>query len=118
MATVRFDNREIDCIPLRRNDDGSVVMISNQHAARLTVGTEFLAKPSEIVAMDESELSSPVMPKPSPKSWASLEAAMAEERKTLPSPVDIIAKLQAEKVPQRLAEASAAAGESAIPFSR
>lgn len=84
MAIVRFDGERVRCTPVRQ--EGSCwAMKSLQHAGRLIPGTEFFILDGEVISMGPEEQSIAI-----DHSLANLEAAMAKERETLPTPAQII----------------------------
>lgn len=91
MARVRWFGTEFIADPIEERPDGSWLMRSREHTGRLSVGTEFVAKPKEIIEMAAAEIPPPAI------SMAALEAAMAEERKLLPSPQSLIAQAHGKK---------------------
>lgn len=87
MARIRWHNQEFTADPIRQLPNGNWLMRSKQHGARFTVGSEIEVKQSEVMEMAAAE-----MPPSEAESMAALELAMAEERKTLPTPAELIAK--------------------------
>lgn len=87
MAIVKFDGQQVQCKPVRQvNGSTDWIMSSLQHTARLTYGTYFRVTADEIVKIDEHEVGVPG----SRMGMAELEAAMAAERETLPTPAQVI----------------------------
>lgn len=70
-------------------EDGSAQVLMLEHGPRFTVGTVIEATAAEIVSRDETD-ADPA------KSVAVLEAAMAEERKTMTPVAELLAKAQPE----------------------
>lgn len=84
MAIVRFDGERVRADPIRKQGTGWL-MKSLQHASRLTQGTEFFVLDDDVVTMIQpGELESAL------NSGFDLEAAMAAERETLPTPSQVI----------------------------
>lgn len=108
MIRVLFDGKTVFATPLRALADGSWIMASLQHTARLVPGTEFLATKDEILNKTFDEAFK-VMP--ASDGSAELEAAMAKERETLPPVAETLQAIQDAAKPMRQAEAAAAAGE-------
>lgn len=86
MALVRWHGTEFTAEPIRQFDNGDWLMVAKQHGPRFSVGSEIRVKQSEIVEMASAET-----PMTEAESLAKLEASMAEERKLLPSPQELIA---------------------------
>lgn len=84
MARVRMFGSEFTAEVLKDNGDGTFLMKAKQHTSRTTVGTEFSAKREEIIEMAAAEM-------PANDGSAALDTAMAEERKTLTPPAEVIA---------------------------
>lgn len=98
MARVVWHGREFLAKPISQNPDGSWLMESMQHTARLAVGTRFIAQPGEVVEGSMPAAGQPdTTAAPADNGQAALDAAMAAERKTLASPADLIAQFQASK---------------------
>lgn len=87
MAIVRFDGERVRADPVRKTGTGWI-MNSLQHASRLTVGTEFSVPDDDVISMGPSE--QPVTIGRPDHGLAVLEAAMAKERETLPTPAQVI----------------------------
>ncbi len=75
---VRIFGSEISATIVEMLPNGDSIMVSQEHNGRLSIGTRFRATPREIISYDET-------PSDSLASLAKLQAAMEEERKTLPS---------------------------------
>lgn len=86
MARIRWHGQEFIADPVRQLENGNWIMTAREHGARFTVGTEIEVKPGEIVEMAAAEAPA------ADESQAKLEAAMAEERKTLPSVQELLKK--------------------------
>lgn len=82
MAIVRFDEERVRADPIRKQGNGWL-MKSLQHAGRLSVGTEFFVFDDDIITMVDT------VGRPD-HGRATLEAAMAAERETLPTPAQVI----------------------------
>jgi hypothetical protein len=97
VAQVKIFGTIVSADVVRQETNGEWLMRSRVHAARLSPGTQFLAKKNEIIQMDAAEVPG-YAPIPSDLeeklSLAELERAMAEERKTLPSPAELITQHQ------------------------
>lgn len=92
MARIQWHGHTFTAKPIKELPDGGWLMEAQEHGARFTIGTKIKVQKREII-----ELASAEMP-PSPDAGlAQLEAAMAEERKTLPTPAEIIANWRANK---------------------
>ena len=86
MARVRWFGTTLAADPVKENPDGSWDMIARSHTARTVPGTRIYVQKSEIVSMD------PIAAPDVTASQAALEAAMAEERKTLTPVADLLAR--------------------------
>lgn len=87
MARVRLFGQEFNADLVKDNGDGTWQAISREHTGRSAPGTTITVSQSEIVEAAAAELP------PSPAaSQSALDAAMAKERETLPSPADLIAQ--------------------------
>lgn len=86
MARVRWHGTEFYADPVRQLPNGNWLMIAKQHGPRFTIGTEIEVMQAEVVEMAAAET-----PPSYAESIAALELAMAEERKALPSPQELIA---------------------------
>jgi len=102
MAKVRWRGESFDARPISQNPDGSWLMEAQEHTSRTAPGTRITALASEIVAgtMPGEANATPAAPPGADKGQAALDAAMAEERKTLPDPASLIAAAQAAKTAQ------------------
>jgi hypothetical protein len=110
MAKVRFDKDIISAKPISQEaTTGDWLMEAQQHGPRYSPGTVIRIPEGDVLHMDDSE-------KPANDGQAQLEAAMAQERKTLPSPAEMLAKIAEAAKPVRAAEADAVSGERARPF--
>jgi hypothetical protein len=111
MARVRIFGSIFPAKVLKDNGDGTYQMEAKQASARTAVGTVFTATAAEVVEMAAAEIppsgavaqpdsavaaASPT-PAASSDGTGALEAAMAEERKTLPTPADILAAFRQDK---------------------
>lgn len=92
MARIRWQGAEYTATPLRQLDNGNWRMKVRQHGPRFSAGSEIEVKPAEIVEMGAAEA-------PADDGRAALEAAMAEERKNLPSVQELLAAAREEKKP-------------------
>ncbi len=113
MALVRFHGDVVHADPIRQTSAGDWEMRSRQHTGRLSVGTTFMARQDEILEMAAAEMPGSVAQLEAGIQQAALDntvglkeldAAMAEERKTLPTPAELIAKYreaEAKKQPER-----------------
>lgn len=98
MAQVRWGGETFTAKPIEQNADGSWIMEALQHTGRTAPGTRITVQPGEIVAGTMPAAGqADTTTAPADDGKATLEAAMAEERKTLVSPADLIAKAQAAK---------------------
>lgn len=90
MARVTWNGETFTAKPISQNADGTWLMEAEQHTARTVPGTHITVQAKEIVAgsMDTTA-------QPANDGQAQLEAAMAEERKTLPDPAALIKQAQA-----------------------
>lgn len=86
MARVRWDGKVFNAEPVRQMANGNWIMRAQAHGARYSVGTEIEVTPGEIV-----EMSTDTQVVSAQAGIADLEAAMAAERETLPSPQSVIA---------------------------
>lgn len=98
MARVTWRGETFAARPIAQNADGSWLMEATQHTGRTAPGTHITVQPSEIVAgtmpaAGQSDTTQPL----ADNGQAALDAAMAEERKTLPTPAQLIAQFQAER---------------------
>ena len=87
MARIRWREGDFTADPVRELPDGSWEMIARTHSARTVPGTPVIVTKGEILEMAAAE-----QPGEASTSQAALEAAMAEERKTLPSVAELLAK--------------------------
>lgn len=98
MARVTWNGETFLAKPIEQNPDGSWVMEALQHTGRTVPGTRITVQQNEIVP---GSMPAPGQPDttaaPADTGQAALDAAMAEERKTLVSPADLIAQFQASK---------------------
>lgn len=85
MARVRVFGQTFSATPVRRLPDGSWIMTANEHAARCVPGAEIKVAAAEIIEMAAAETPDPAA------SQAALDAAMAEERKTLTPVAELLA---------------------------
>lgn len=90
MARVTWRGETFTAKPIRQNPDGSWVMQAMAHTARTAPGTIITVLPKEIVAgtLEDTTQGAP------DSGQAALDAGMAEERKTLASPAELIAQFQ------------------------
>lgn len=86
MARIRWQGQEFRAEPVRQLPNGNWIMRAQSHGARFGIGTEIEVTPGEVLEMAAAE--SPADPT---AGLSQLEAAMATERETLPSPQQIIA---------------------------
>ena len=108
MAVVRLFGATFNADVIKDNGDGTWTMRSRAHTGRTSPGTLFTAKHSEIIEMAAAEQPAvPNSPVGTPISTvaiqakidtglAALEAGMAAERKTLPTPAELIAAIRAK----------------------
>lgn len=89
MARIRWDGKVFNAEPVRQLANGNWIMRAQAHGARYSVGTEIEVAPGEIVEMAEPMRETTDVAHPT--GLADLEAAMATERETLPSPQSVIA---------------------------
>lgn len=85
MALVRWHGTTFTATPIRKIDDDTWLMRSQQHTARTAVGTEIKVKRNEVVEMGAAEM-------PATDGAADLEAAMAAERETLTPVKELLKK--------------------------
>jgi hypothetical protein len=85
VARIRVFGTEMYADVVRDNGDGTYLMMARSHSARTVAGTQITVKKTEIIEMAAAEQP------PTADGQAALEAAMAAERKTLPSPAEIMA---------------------------
>jgi hypothetical protein len=111
MARVRIFGSIFPAKVLKDNGDGTYQMEAKQASARTAVGTVFTATAAEVVEMAAAEIppsgavaqpgsavaAATPAPAPSNDGAGALEAAMAEERKTLPTPADLLAAFRQDK---------------------
>ena len=91
MAQVKIFGALVNADPVEELANGDWKMRSRAHTPRLAPGTIFIAKKAEIVEMAAAEMA----PDTNSPGLAALEAGMAEERKTLPTPQELIAQVRA-----------------------
>lgn len=77
MARVRLFGQSFNATPVRQLANGNWIMTAHAHTARCTPGSEIEVHPDEVIEMAAAETPA------TDDSQAQLEAAMAEERKTL-----------------------------------
>jgi len=119
MARIRAFGAEFAADLIKNLGDGLWVAKARAHTARTVPGTTIIVKQSEILEAAAAEMpgtsdspSAPASPSLSAgssiglaevkrflESQADLEAAMEEERKTLPSPADLLAQHRANLPP-------------------
>jgi len=87
MARIRWYGQEFTAEPIKQLPNGNWLMRSKEHGARFVPGTEIEVRQSEIIEMAAAE--KPTDPK---ASLGMLEAAMAEERKTLTPVTELLAQ--------------------------
>lgn len=87
MALIRWQGFEFHAEPIKQLPNGNYVMRAMQHGPRFVPGTEVEVTQHEIIEMASAET-----PPTHAEGLAALEAAMAEERKTVPTPAELIAK--------------------------
>jgi hypothetical protein len=87
--------------------------VSRAHTGRTVPGTTITVNQSEILQADQDELNGSVASRCAPPSssevtasQAALEVAMAEERKTLPTPAELIAQHRANLPAQQVVSVS------------
>jgi hypothetical protein len=90
MARVRLFGTIFNADPIEELPNGDWRMRARSHTGRTAPGTEFVAKQSEIVEMAAAE--KPADGADHADGLGTLETGMAEERKTLPTVQDLIAK--------------------------
>jgi hypothetical protein len=88
MARVNLFGQEFRAEPIECRQDGSWKMRALEHTPRTFPGTIIEVRQSEIIEMAAAE--APDVSRE--KGLAELEAAMAEERKTLPTYAELVAK--------------------------
>lgn len=89
MARIRWEGKqEIWATPIKLLPSGNWLMKAHSHGDRFTAGSEIIVTPDQILNMDAVR---PVLDDQAAASLAQLEAAMATERETLPSPQSVIA---------------------------
>lgn len=114
MARVKFGGKEITADPVEQTKAGDYLMRARLHTARTSAGTLILVKQSEIIEMAAAETPGnapmPADLEDKAGSLGALEAAMAAELKTLPSPSELIAKHQ-----QNIAEGKTPPGRPIQP---
>lgn len=91
MARVQWHGQNFNATPIEQYPNGDWLMESLAHGPRISVGTRIRVTSKEIIEMAAAE----TPPNPA-ESAATLETAMADERKTLPS----IAELRAQRADQ------------------
>jgi len=100
MARVRFAGITLTADPVEQKANGKWLMRARSHTGRTSPGTMIEVEQGEILEMAAAEMPgyAPLPedlhlgPIPADKiGLAELEKAMAEERKTLPSPAELIA---------------------------
>jgi len=91
MARIRWHGAEYTATPVRQLPNGTWIMQVHQHGPRFTAGSEIAVKPNEILEMAAAETPD------AGDSAKALEAAMAAERKAMPSVESLIAKAKEEK---------------------
>ncbi len=87
MARIRLFGTIYNAKPIEERPDGSWIMAALEHGPRFTIDTPLHVLKGEIVEMAAAEI--PLSPE---ASFAAVEAAMAEERKALPKPAELIAR--------------------------
>lgn len=94
--------------------DGTVLYnaVARSHTGRTAPGTPITVRADEIIKATPAEIPQPGQPTISPAvssptsaDTAALEAAMAKERETLPSPASLIAEASAKATAARAAQA-------------
>lgn len=107
MARVRFAGTEIAVDVIEKTPDGDYFVRARQHGPRTSIGTLIRVKRSEFTELKPTEdpgtpqfaaveIENGIVDKVAEvASQAALDKAMAEERKTLPSPADLIAQHRA-----------------------
>lgn len=90
MARVRFGGITLNADPVKELPSGDWLMTARDHTGRTSPGTTILVKQSEILEMAAAEKPGPLSPT---SGLADLEAAMAEELKTLKPASQIIAEV-------------------------
>src|SRR5712671_1079484 len=83
MARIRIFGQEMVATPIEQLDKDTWLMRAEQHTARTTVGTVIKVKRAEVIEMAAAEF-------PASNEGEKTDRAMAEERKTLPSPEQVI----------------------------
>lgn len=86
MAIVRFDGERVRAEPIRKQGTGWI-MRSLQYAARLVPGTEFFVFADDVITMTPPDDGRPGAVA---DSRSNIDAAMAKERETLPTPAEVI----------------------------
>lgn len=103
MARIHWQGHEFTADPVRQLSNGNWIMRAKQHGPRFTVGTEIEVTAKEIIEMaaaekppdggltdeDRDNIGAAIRAR---SSMSALDLAMAEERKTLPTPAELIAK--------------------------
>lgn len=84
MARIRWHGSVYTAKPVKQLNNGDWLMRSMEAGPRFTVGTMIQVKDADVVTLDDSEAN------PAARA-AELEAAMAEERKTLQTVKELLA---------------------------
>lgn len=85
MARIKWDGKPFSAAPVKQLSNGDWLMRALEHGPRFTVGTMLQVKKLDIISLDDKDT-----PDPAARA-AELEAAMAEERKTLPTVAELLA---------------------------
>lgn len=85
MARIRWHGATFSADPIRELPNGNWLMRAREHGPRFTAGTEIEVTKNEILEMAAAEL-----PPDPDESRKALDAAMEEERKTLPPVADLL----------------------------
>lgn len=91
MARVSLHGMIITAEPVRQLENGDWIMVAKQHGPRCSIGTEIQVRLGDIEEMAAAETP------PADGGHAALDAAMAEERKTLPTVQELLAQNAAAK---------------------
>ncbi len=94
MAIVLWHGHRFSATPIKQLPNGDWLMTANVHGPRFTPGSEIEVAPGEIVEMASAEVPSETL-QHAFTTAIGLEAAMAEERKTLPTPQELIGQARA-----------------------